>query len=232
MADVFPNSTFVEFASVGHGVAFSGPCAAMMVMTFVETTNPGDTACAAEPPPFYGYTTFPLDAADEIRPVNRASGDRSKRRDRKAVAAMTDTVFDALAHSATGRGLRGGRVSPFPEFIEELNVLRFTYAGSRFVRDVAVTGYVDYSFDRDDFTGVLRIAGKGTDRGRLRFFDPPDPAAPIQVRGTIGGRRIALNLRTSPRGSERLPFTFVASARRGPCRKAREPQPPARTRGR
>ena len=194
VAGVFPNGTFVEFASVGHGVAFSGPCAATMVMTFVETMDPGDTACAAEPPPFYGYTTFPLDAADEIRPVSRASGDQSTRRDRKAVAAMTDTVFDSLPHSATGRGLRGGFVSPFPEFIEELNVLRLIFEGSRFVRDVAVTGYIDYSFDRDDFTGVLTIEGTGTDRGRLRFFDPPDPAAPIEVRGTIGGRRIALNL--------------------------------------
>ena len=107
---------------------------------------------------------------------------------------MTDTVFDGLVHTLTGHGLRGGVISPSPRFIEALNVLRFGYLRARFVRNVAVTGYVDFSFDRGDLTGVLTINGTGTDRGRLRFLDPADPAAPIRIRGTIGGRTIALNL--------------------------------------
>ena len=194
VADLFPNGTFVEFANAGHGVALTGPCSMAIVITFFETTAPGDTSCASDPPPAYGYTTFPLDAADEIRPVRRTATDRSTRRDRKAVAAMTDTVFDGLVHTLTGHGLRGGVISPSPRFIEARNVLRFGYLRARFVRNVAVTGYVDFSFDRGDLTGVLTINGTGTDRGRLRFLDPADPAAPIRIRGTIGGRAIALNL--------------------------------------
>jgi pimeloyl-ACP methyl ester carboxylesterase len=194
VAGVFPNGSFVEFANAGHGVAFDGPCAMMMLMTFVETMDPGDTSCASEPPPAYGYTTFPLDAADEIRPVQRASSDQSTKRDRKAVAAMTDTVFDAVYHAGTGHGLRGGLVSPFPEFIEELNALRLNYDRARFVRDVSVSGHVDFSFETGALTGVLTIEGGGTDRGKLQFFDPPDPALPIEVRGKIGGRTIALDL--------------------------------------
>jgi pimeloyl-ACP methyl ester carboxylesterase len=194
VAGGFPNGTFVEFAGAGHGVAGSGPCALMMIATFMESTDPGDTSCAAEPPPFYGYTTFPLDAADEVRPVSRASGDHSTGRDRKAVAATVDTVFDTLVHAGTGHGLRGGFVTPFPEFIEELNALRVSFEGAQFVRNVAVTGFVQFSFDTGNVTGTLTIEGKGTDRGKLRFFDPPDPAAPIELRGRIGGRTIALDL--------------------------------------
>jgi hypothetical protein len=194
VAELFPNGTFVEFANAGHGVAFTGPCAMAMVVTFFENMSPGDTSCAADPPPAYGYTTFPLDAADEARPVIRTVRDRSTRRDRKAVAATVDTVFDGLAHALTGHGLRGGLVSPSPAFIEPRNVLRFGYERARFVRNVAVTGYIDFSFDRGDLTGVLVISGRGSDRGRVRFLDPDDPAAPIEIRGTIGGRRIALNL--------------------------------------
>ena len=193
VAGGFPNGTFVEFASVGHGVAGSGPCAFTMIITFMESMDPGDTSCAAEPPPFYGYTTFPLDAADEVRPVSRASGDHSTGRDRKAVAATVDTVFDTLTHAGTGHGLRGGFVAPFPEFIEELNALRVV---SR-VRNSSGTSrsrLVQFSFDTGNITGTLTIEGKGTDRGKLRFFDPPDPAAPIELRGKIGGRTIALDL--------------------------------------
>lgn len=127
-------------------------------------------------------------------PVSRASGDLSTARDRKAVAATVDTVFDSLVHGPTGHGLRGGFVAPFPEFIEELNALRVSFEGARFVRNVAVTGFVQFSFDTGNITGTLTIEGKGTDRGKLRFFDPSDPAAPIELRGKIGGRTIALDL--------------------------------------
>lgn len=126
--------------------------------------------------------------------MSRASGDHSTGRDRKAVAATVDTVFDTLVHSPTGHGLRGGFVSPFAEFIEDLNALRITFEGARFVRNVAVTGFVQFSFDTGNVTGTLTIEGEGTDRGKLRFFDPPDPAAPIELRGKIGGRTIALDL--------------------------------------
>jgi hypothetical protein len=194
VAGGFPNGTFVEFAGVGHGVAGSGPCAFMMIGTFMETMEPGDTSCAAEPPPFYGYTTFPLDAADDVRPVRRGGGDHSTGRDRKAVAATMDTVFDSLVHGGTGHGLRGGFVSPFPEFIPELDALRISFQGVRFVRDVTVTGFAQFSFATGNITGRLTIEGKGTERGSLRFVDPSDPAAPIVVRGKIGGRAIALNL--------------------------------------
>jgi hypothetical protein len=194
VAGVFPNGTFVEFANAGHGVAPSNFCAAIMYMTFVETMDPGDTSCAADPPPAYGYTTFPLDAADEIRPVIRASGDSSTKRDRKAVAAMMDTAFDGLFHTGTAHGLRGGFVSPFPEFIEALIAIRWQFDHARFVRDVSVSGRVDLSFETGAITGVLTIEGRGTERGKLRFLDPPDPFAPIEVRGKIGGRTIALDL--------------------------------------
>ncbi|MFN8185531.1 MAG: alpha/beta fold hydrolase [Gaiellales bacterium] len=190
----FRNGTYVEFANAGHGVAFSGPCAMGVLMTFVETMDPGDTSCAADPPPFYGYTTFPLVAADGIRPVEQASGDHSTKRDRKAVAALADTILDALGHYPNGVGLRGGFVSPFPEYIEETDSLRLSLDGARFVTDVAVTGFVDFSFQTGDFTGKLRIRGSGTASGEVRYFDPADPAAPIEIRGKIGGRKIALDL--------------------------------------
>ncbi len=86
VAGGFPNGTFVEFAGVGHGVAGSGPCAFTMIVTFMESMDPGDTSCAAEPPPFYGYTTFPLDAADEVRPgepCERRSLDRPRPQGRR-----------------------------------------------------------------------------------------------------------------------------------------------------
>jgi len=51
-----------------------------------------------------------------------------------------------------------------------------------------------HSFDTGNITGTLTVEGEGTDRGKLRFLDPPDPAAHIEVRGKIGGRTIALEL--------------------------------------
>ena len=190
LAGVFPNGNFVELANVGHGTAPGSSCGMTIANDFINGGALGDTSCVSQPDPFYGYTTFPLRARDEIRPVERQTGDRSTRADRKAVAAMTDTIFDGLAHVDTEHGLRGGRVSI--EFLE--NTAAFHYANARFVRDLRVTGTITYSFETSAFQGEVTIAGEASAPGTLTFLDPADPSALVEVRGTIGGRRIVLGL--------------------------------------
>jgi hypothetical protein len=65
VAALFPGSTFVPVAEVGHTTLGSGQCAAGLTSEFFETLQVGDTTCAKTPETVWpALGRFPLMAAD------------------------------------------------------------------------------------------------------------------------------------------------------------------------
>jgi pimeloyl-ACP methyl ester carboxylesterase len=180
-ASQFPTSTYVEFANVGHGVAFSGPCAATILRRFVSRLAPGDTQCVKGAPPVFGYSLFPRRAGDVTTRVRRLRADGSTARDRLAAAATAETLIDAAVHGS-GHGLRGGRCAATPD--SKLLLLR-----CRFVEDVAVSGVGSVDPAASTVAADVRIAGPGTSPGRLRI---QPRGRDLAVNGQLGGRRVRL----------------------------------------
>jgi pimeloyl-ACP methyl ester carboxylesterase len=186
VADLFPNGRLVRFANVAHG-AIGSFCAIEIIDRFVAALDAGDTSCAGEPPPLYGYTTFPMLATAELHPVERRTGDESSVQDRRVAAAVLDTITDALTHGE-GVGLRGGRALII--FGQDRLILHLH--GAKFVKDVAVTGTLLLSLNDLSISGDVRVSGSGTALGRLRF--DAGFGTGNHFSGEIGGRRIALFL--------------------------------------
>lgn len=183
----FPNGRLVELANVGHVTALNGACGATLTDTFISELEPGDTSCAAQPMPVFGYSLFPLRARDERGQLESHRTDRSTARDRQVVLAVVETIVDVFTHADAGRGLRGGRF----DVGGTAQVPVFALHRVRFVRDVALDGNV--SLDQ----GTLRIRGQlaihGVVAGTLRIrLDPGSPV--IEVAGKLGGRRIAVTM--------------------------------------
>jgi len=179
---VFPAAGYVELANVGHGAAFSGPCAMSILRTFVSQLTPGDVACATGAPPVFGYSRYPRRARDERTHVRRLVGDRSRARDRRAAAAATETLADTAIHPSSGHGLRGGVCAVGPT--GGLLLRR-----CRFVEDLALSGRGHIDPRASKLSAVIRISGAGTRPGRLRIGAR---GSNVAVTGRLGSRRVRL----------------------------------------
>jgi pimeloyl-ACP methyl ester carboxylesterase len=189
VASLFPRSSFVEFSNAGHGILgtiFQGPCAADVVARFIDQLDPGDTTCASEPLPVFGYSLYPLRVADEPALGKRLPGDGTTARDRRAVVAAFDTVLDNLLYY---NPLRGGRQEI--EFTDTGFVLHLHAA--RFVSDLTVDGLVRFDFQRQIVRVEVTISGRGADAGSLRMHFGPTTGT-VRVLGSIGGRGVNLVL--------------------------------------
>ena len=111
----YPNGRFVAIPQAGQSAAGWSACARRIIQSFVTELRPGDTRCAAdEREAFPGVGAFPR-RVRRYAPaaVDPAGGDRSRRRDRRVVAAAVQTYLDAVytldrTQGTSGRGLRGG----------------------------------------------------------------------------------------------------------------------------
>ena len=177
-----PAGSYIEFANVGHGAAFSGPCAMSILRTFVSQLAPGDVACAARAAPVFGYSRYPRRARDERTHVRRLAGDRSRARDRRAAAAATETLADTVVHPTSGHGLRGGVCVVTPT--GGLLLRR-----CRFVEDLALSGHGRIDPQATTLSAVIRISGAGTRPGRLRIGPR---GSNLAVTGRLGSRRVRL----------------------------------------
>ena len=181
-AHQFPASTYVEFANVGHGAAFSGECARGILRRFVSELVAGDVSCAEHASPVFGYSRFPRHARDVRMRVRRLPGDRSRRRDRRASAAAVETLLDTIIHGQSGHGLRGGVCALTPISTLELR-------GCRFVADVAVSGHGSL----DHAAGLprvhVRVVGAGTSRGAFRI---KPRGSKLALTGKLGHRTVRL----------------------------------------
>jgi pimeloyl-ACP methyl ester carboxylesterase len=181
-AEQFPAGTYVEFANVGHGAAFSGECARGILRRFVSELVAGDISCAAHASPVFGYSRFPRRARDVRLRVRRLAGDRSRRRDRHASAAVVETLLDTIVHGRSGHGLRGGVCAFTP-------ILTFELRGCRFVDDVAVKGQGSLDLPAGLPRVRVRLAGAGTSRGALRIRPR---GSNLTVTGKLGRRTVRL----------------------------------------
>lgn len=188
VADLFPESTLVRFESISHGALGGSFCAIEIVDRFLDALDAGDTSCTAQPPPLYGYTNFPLVADAESHPARGQDGDQSTAHDRRVVAAVLDTIEDAVSHPVGFGGLRGGVVG----FDLSSFALTIKLRGARFVTDVAVSGKILIALDDFTVTGSVRVTGAGTEPGRLDIL--AGFGSGNRFTGRIGHRRIALVL--------------------------------------
>jgi len=181
-AHQFPASTYVVFANVGHGAAFSGECARAILRRFVSKRVAGDVSCAAHASPVFGYSLFPRHAREVRMRVRRLAGDRSRRRDRRASAAVVETLLDTIIHGRGGHGLRGGVCALTP-------ILSFELRGCRFVDDVAVRGHGSLNRAAGLPRAHVRVAGAGTSRGALRI---KPRGSKLTLTGKLGHRTVRL----------------------------------------
>jgi hypothetical protein len=187
LAAKFPSSTFVEPRGIGHGAAFASDCVRSIIGRFVAQLSAGDTSCAAQGQPDFGYSLFPLTARAERAPGKRLPGDHSTFRDRRAVSAAVDTIVDVIVQPPTGHCLRAGTAKTSQPPAKPSYVLR----GCRFVRDVALTGTFTFNPETLAVAGTIGLQGRGTSAGRLHLRSAGNGA---RVSGALGAHRIRLQI--------------------------------------
>jgi pimeloyl-ACP methyl ester carboxylesterase len=205
---LFTNARFVTVANGGHVTTLWSRCAAGIAVRFLSTLQPGNTSCAADVRgpsgnPFGGATgklqiqgvgRFALRAGDAIPAKrDRARRDASTPLARRVAAvgwaAVEDAVYQTPRLAATtGRGLRGGTF----KVKHGKATTTITYRRVRFSRDVAVSGVASLDVASSRLTGRITVAGpvSGTLRLGATLWNPDRPNATL--RGTLGGRRVAL----------------------------------------
>jgi hypothetical protein len=165
-------------------------CAAPLMRRFVATLSAGDVSCASRIEEVRVVDRFPLTASEATAPDPRP-GDRSTPAARQAAAVAAATVADAiqrwaLNYSGRDAGLRGGRWSYVGE-----DVVRFQFAGTRFARDVAVSGTATWHRLTGPVLARLKLAGSRRWRGRLRIrWDMQRRLAVAHFAGRLGGRAL------------------------------------------
>lgn len=202
MADEFPNSTFVSIAGAGHTPMAYSDCAQRIAATFVDKLHVGDTTCAAEPAYVMPViASFPVHARDAEEAQSIPGGtDHSNAIDRQVATAVMATVPDGFVRTlwdpvvGVVPGLRGGSFrSDYYPWSATL-----AFKGARFVNDVAIWGAVSWAWGSGKLKGDLKIRGVRTGHVHLtgdwnkgysgQYFGA------IRIRGTIGGRPVALRI--------------------------------------
>jgi pimeloyl-ACP methyl ester carboxylesterase len=184
----FPRSTFVETANTVHISALGDrdACAAPMVRRFIRTLSAGDTSCARRIAEVRAVDTFPRTAAGAA-PASPHRGDRSTPAARRAAAVAAATVADAIERwtvnfSGADRGLRGGRWSYTGD-----RVVRFRFRGTRFARDVPVSGTATWRLSDGAVRAGLRLPGRGHLSAR---WSMQRQLAVATLSGRLDGRRL------------------------------------------
>jgi pimeloyl-ACP methyl ester carboxylesterase len=189
LAAKFPSSTFVEPRSVGHGAAFASDCVRSILARFVAQLSAGDTSCAANGQPDFGYSLFPLTARAEKTPGRRLAGDHSAEADRRAVSAAIDTIVDVLVQPPTGHCLRGGVATVSqPPTKPSIGLRR-----CKFVRDVGLTGTITFDPGNLAVDATVRLQGTGTATGRINLRTAGN-GEPVIATGALGTHRLRLQI--------------------------------------
>ncbi len=195
VAKRYPNSTFVRIPRAGQPALYWSPCAGRVMEHFLAKKSAGNTHCSAkEGKAVLGIGSFPRYVSGEQPGRSASRADHSTRHDRRVVAAAVHTGLDAVIQALdvggeSGPGLRGGAWSVM--FGDE--GATFTLDGARFVRNVRVSGTVDYSWEGANGPAKLKVRGPGTDRGSLTVHWPSLFSldnSKAHVTGHLGGRAI------------------------------------------
>lgn len=195
VAALFPNSTFVKVAEVGHFTVESSPCAQTLVAEFIENLQPGDTSCAITPSIIWpAVGRFPVLVKDarpaEVDPSGTNQIDLAERKTvTVTVAAAIDALQRSLFGSGNGVGLRAGT------FHTDYGAAwTTTLTGCAFATDVIVNGTFVWGSD-NSLVGDLTVSGPGTAGGTLHingFWEIPGPVGSFSIRGALGGKQVAV----------------------------------------
>lgn len=208
-ASGFPNARLVPLVGRGHISAVRGDvCAQTLIRAFIANPSaPLATACAATPPILPLATPkFPAVAQDATRATIDAGGsDASGPAQRRLATVAVQTALDGLKRftlsGAAGAGpafsdvgLRGGTMTG--DFTGDNDgSFTVTLTGTKFVGDVAVDGTASWDPVTFALSATLTLSASGgsaigsvTVSGAWR--QPGE--APLQVRGTLSGRSVAL----------------------------------------
>lgn len=200
----YPNARVALLAGRGHIPAVRADvCAQTIVRAFIADPSATlDLSCAGTPQILPLATSeFPTTVARATpASVDRSAGtDRSRPADRRIATVATATTLDALKRftmaanfAYNSPGLRGGMVSGTAD---QFSVVTVTLTGSRFVEDIAVSGTASWDPATFALTGSVQVTTfDGTPLGTLDLNGswrmPGQP--PLQVRGTLNGRPVAL----------------------------------------
>jgi pimeloyl-ACP methyl ester carboxylesterase len=196
-AALFPNSTLVTVANVGHVTALADypGCASGIVRRFIATLETGDVSCAQRTPEIHVVPEFPrrLAAAPSAEPAGPA--DRSGPQERRAAWAASWAAGDALArwwlmYGSKGHGLRAGTFIAAGDYLA-YGPITLRMRGVSFVPGVAVSGRVVWNRRKGTATAALRVSGSAGGRVRIGWSTVA-PRAFAAIRGTLGGRAVRL----------------------------------------
>ena len=172
------------------------PCPAELVRRFIETLDVGDTRCAAEVPPVRLVARFAR-SAQELEPAQPLPSNAASASQLRVVSAAVLTAGDVVTRlrlnsSGHGAGLRGGRF----EVAERGGTQVVTLEAVRWTEDLAVSGTIRKTpGPGSSVRAHLDLAGPNQLTGVLDVEwsdDAPDAVA--DVRGTLGGTRVAARL--------------------------------------
>jgi pimeloyl-ACP methyl ester carboxylesterase len=198
----WPRAQVVDVANSGHVAAPASDCTLGLLNEFIEHPGPVDARCAANAfTPTYALADFPrLSLFAQTLAVEPKQGDRSTVLDRKvarmAWAATYDTIQRTFrAPGDRGAGLRGGAFSIEGTDTGFKNLLD----RARFAADVEVSGESETDFAAGGIvTADLAVDGPGGLDGTLQVSGQVFPhTGSVSVRGTIGGRRVAVLVPTT-----------------------------------
>jgi len=197
VAALFPGSTFVPVAEVGHTTLGSGQCAAGLTSEFFETLQVGDTTCAKTPETVWpALGRFPLRAAD-ARPaeIDPDGHNEIGEHERRVVTVAVATVIDALKRTSIGDGTGVGlRTGTFESSFDADGNQITTLADCAFAKDVLVNGTVEWGADLS-LVADLTVSGTGTAGGVLHVegtWQAPGPVGNFTIFGTLRGRQVAV----------------------------------------
>jgi pimeloyl-ACP methyl ester carboxylesterase len=195
VAEAFKHGTQIRIANSFHVNALPharSACGAQLVRRFIETLQPGDTACAANVPPLRLVPRFAVHAS-QLEPAVAMTGNRAGTAQLRWTSAAVMTAGDVLARlggNSIGRGvgLRGGsfRVVNDPSNVHvTLNQVRWT-------EDLAVSGRIDRPVGHGGIVRArLQLAAADGPSGELSVEWPEGIAASsAAIRGTLGGAAV------------------------------------------
>jgi pimeloyl-ACP methyl ester carboxylesterase len=185
-AAAFPNSTYVEVANMTHVAAITdfGHCASRIVRRFVRTMDAGDISCAADYPEIRVVDKFVRDS----NALDWATG--RPRTVRVAAATVGDVIARWLGMVGfEGAGIQGGRFTT-----TGLRHVRWRLHGVRWVRDVTVSGRVDWKRRTGEVAATVRVSGLGAVPGRLALaWNSWDQLGRATARGRLDGHRVDMS---------------------------------------
>jgi pimeloyl-ACP methyl ester carboxylesterase len=207
-ASRYPTHTLVRLNGRAHIPAVRGDaCAQGLIRAFIA--NPSaqlDTSCATQPQilplataafPLYSIAARPADKDKSV------ATDKSRLLERQLAAVAVSTILDGFKRFSMAAdptavpafanlGLRGGGVTGA---FNDDGTFTLTYAGARFVQDVSVSGTVSWDPFGYGISGTVTLAGvSGGTIGTLSIAGTwrMPGQSPLQVRGTLNGRPVAV----------------------------------------